>query len=189
MAQGETPTSVNPFWNKDAIIYETHVKTFCDSDGDGMGDFRGVIEKLDYLQELGITAICLLPFYPRRCEMTDTTSPITSTLIQISARWMISAHSLMRRINEICTSSRSWSSITLPIKTHGFKSRGALLPQLVPASPATISPTKTSMCGVIPRKNTRIRESFLKTSKHRTGHGTQSQKPIIGIAFIRISQT
>jgi len=64
MAQGETPTSVDPFWYKDAIIYETHVKTFCDSDGDGMGDFRGLIEKLDYLQELGVTAIWLLPFYP-----------------------------------------------------------------------------------------------------------------------------
>ena len=49
---------------KDAIIYELHVKTFHDSDGDGMGDFRGLIEKLDYLQELGITAIWLLPFYP-----------------------------------------------------------------------------------------------------------------------------
>src|SRR5437660_4447986 len=64
MAQGETPTSVDPFWYKDAIIYETHVKTFCDSDGDGMGDFRGLIEKLDYLQELWVTAIWLLPFYP-----------------------------------------------------------------------------------------------------------------------------
>jgi maltose alpha-D-glucosyltransferase/alpha-amylase len=64
MAQMETQTSVDPLWYKDAIIYEMHVKTFCDSDGDGMGDFRGLIEKLDYLQELGITAIWLLPFYP-----------------------------------------------------------------------------------------------------------------------------
>ncbi|HEU0274341.1 MAG TPA: maltose alpha-D-glucosyltransferase [Candidatus Udaeobacter sp.] len=64
MAQGDTQISVDPLWYKDAIIYEMHVKTFCDSDGDGMGDFRGVIEKLDYLQELGITAIWLLPFYP-----------------------------------------------------------------------------------------------------------------------------
>jgi maltose alpha-D-glucosyltransferase/alpha-amylase len=64
MAQGETQTSVDPLWYKDAVIYEVHVKTFCDSDGDGMGDFRGLIEKLDYLQELGITAIWLLPFYP-----------------------------------------------------------------------------------------------------------------------------
>src|SRR4026208_1885462 len=64
MTQEETQTSVDPLWYKDAIIYEMHVKTFCDSDGDGMGDFRGLIEKLDYLQELGITAIWLLPFYP-----------------------------------------------------------------------------------------------------------------------------
>ena len=64
MAQGETQRSVDPLWYKDAVIYEMHVKTFCDSDGDGMGDFRGLIEKLDYLQELGITAIWLLPFYP-----------------------------------------------------------------------------------------------------------------------------
>src|SRR5215470_10296449 len=64
MAQGDTNTSVDPLWYKDAIIYELHVKTFCDSDGDGMGDFRGLMEKLDYLQELGVTAIWLLPFYP-----------------------------------------------------------------------------------------------------------------------------
>src|SRR4051812_42528303 len=54
----------DPLWYKDAIIYELHVKTFHDSDADGIGDFRGLIEKLDYLQELGVTAIWLLPFYP-----------------------------------------------------------------------------------------------------------------------------
>ena len=54
----------DPLWYKDAVIYELHVKTFHDSSGDGMGDFRGLIEKLDYLQELGVTAIWLLPFYP-----------------------------------------------------------------------------------------------------------------------------
>src|SRR4029077_8958684 len=64
MAQGPDNTSVDPLWYKDAVIYELHVKTFCDSDGDGMGDFRGLMGKLDYLQELGITAIWLLPFYP-----------------------------------------------------------------------------------------------------------------------------
>jgi maltose alpha-D-glucosyltransferase/alpha-amylase len=51
-------------WYKDAIIYEVHVRAFRDSDGDGTGDFRGLTEKLDYLQDLGITAIWLLPFYP-----------------------------------------------------------------------------------------------------------------------------
>jgi maltose alpha-D-glucosyltransferase/alpha-amylase len=64
MAQGNSKTSIDPLWYKDAIIYELHVKTFCDGDGDGMGDFRGLMEKLDYLQELGVTAIWLLPFYP-----------------------------------------------------------------------------------------------------------------------------
>src|SRR5215472_13644 len=64
MGQGDTNTSIDPLWYKDGIIYELHVKTFCDSDGDGMGDFRGLMEKLDYLQELGVTAIWLLPFYP-----------------------------------------------------------------------------------------------------------------------------
>jgi len=51
-------------WFKDAIIYELHVKTFHDSDGDGVGDLRGLIEKIDYFAELGVTAIWLLPFYP-----------------------------------------------------------------------------------------------------------------------------
>jgi maltose alpha-D-glucosyltransferase/alpha-amylase len=64
MVQGLNETATDPLWYKDAVIYELHVKTFCDSDGDGMGDFRGLMEKLDYLQELGITAIWLLPFYP-----------------------------------------------------------------------------------------------------------------------------
>jgi maltose alpha-D-glucosyltransferase/alpha-amylase len=54
----------NPLWYKDAIIYQLHVRTFFDSDGDGIGDFKGLTEKLDYLQDLGVTALWLLPFYP-----------------------------------------------------------------------------------------------------------------------------
>jgi maltose alpha-D-glucosyltransferase/alpha-amylase len=53
-----------PLWYKDAVLYEIHVRAFADSDGDGMGDFKGLTEKLDYLQELGVTAIWILPFYP-----------------------------------------------------------------------------------------------------------------------------
>src|SRR5947209_1839141 len=54
----------DPLWYKDAILYEVHVRAFQDSDGDGVGDFRGLTQKLDYLQDLGVTAIWLLPFYP-----------------------------------------------------------------------------------------------------------------------------
>ncbi len=54
----------DPLWFKDAIIYETHVKAYHDSNGDGIGDFKGLTERLPYLEDLGITAIWLLPFYP-----------------------------------------------------------------------------------------------------------------------------
>ena len=64
MANATHDPAVDALWYKDAIIYELHVKTFHDSDGDGIGDFRGLIAKLDYLQELGVTALWLLPFYP-----------------------------------------------------------------------------------------------------------------------------
>ncbi|HEY3569345.1 MAG TPA: maltose alpha-D-glucosyltransferase [Thermoanaerobaculia bacterium] len=54
----------DPLWYKDAIIYEVHVRAFFDSDGDGRGDFQGLTARLDYLRDLGVTAIWLLPFYP-----------------------------------------------------------------------------------------------------------------------------
>jgi maltose alpha-D-glucosyltransferase / alpha-amylase len=54
----------DPLWYKDAIIYQAHVKSFFDSNNDGIGDVRGLTEKLDYLQSLGITCLWLLPFFP-----------------------------------------------------------------------------------------------------------------------------
>jgi maltose alpha-D-glucosyltransferase/alpha-amylase len=54
----------DPHWYKDAVIYETHVKAFSDSSGDGVGDFQGLIRKLDYLEDLGVTCLWLLPFFP-----------------------------------------------------------------------------------------------------------------------------
>jgi len=56
--------STDPLWYKDAVIYEAHVRAFSDSEGDGFGDFPGLTRKLDYLQDLGVTVIWLLPFYP-----------------------------------------------------------------------------------------------------------------------------
>jgi maltose alpha-D-glucosyltransferase/alpha-amylase len=57
------PFEDDPLWYRDAIIYELHVRAFADSNGDGVGDFRGLVQKLDYLQDLGVTALWLLPFY------------------------------------------------------------------------------------------------------------------------------
>ncbi|MDI3317003.1 MAG: maltose alpha-D-glucosyltransferase [Bacillota bacterium] len=62
--RGFLPEADDPQWYRDAVIYELDVRSFCDADGDGIGDFRGLTEKLDYLQDLGVTAVWLLPFFP-----------------------------------------------------------------------------------------------------------------------------
>jgi maltose alpha-D-glucosyltransferase / alpha-amylase len=63
---GTDPTELTeaPLWYKDAVIYELHIRAFLDSDGDGIGDFRGLTRKLDYLRDLGVTAVWILPFMP-----------------------------------------------------------------------------------------------------------------------------
>jgi maltose alpha-D-glucosyltransferase/alpha-amylase len=60
----KTTHAYDPLWYKDAVIYQVHIKSFFDSNNDGVGDVPGLIEKLDYIASLGVTAIWLLPFYP-----------------------------------------------------------------------------------------------------------------------------
>jgi maltose alpha-D-glucosyltransferase / alpha-amylase len=60
----KTGSATDPLWYKDAIIYEIHVRAFMDSNADGIGDFPGLLSKLDYLQDLGVTCLWLLPFFP-----------------------------------------------------------------------------------------------------------------------------
>ena len=65
MTDEKDPASTtDPLWFKDAIIYEMHVRAFFDSNNDGIGDFPGLIQKLDYLCDLGVTCLWLLPFFP-----------------------------------------------------------------------------------------------------------------------------
>jgi maltose alpha-D-glucosyltransferase/alpha-amylase len=66
----------DPLWYKDAVIYQLHVKSFFDANNDGVGDFKGLLQRLDYIAELGVTAIWLLPFYPspRRDDGYDIAS-------------------------------------------------------------------------------------------------------------------
>ena len=54
----------DPLWYKDAVVYELHIKAYADANGDGVGDFRGLTERLDHVQSLGVNTIWLLPFYP-----------------------------------------------------------------------------------------------------------------------------
>jgi maltose alpha-D-glucosyltransferase / alpha-amylase len=57
-------SAADPLWYKDAVIYELHVRAFKDSNADGIGDFSGLIQKMDYLQDLGVTCLWVLPFFP-----------------------------------------------------------------------------------------------------------------------------
>ena len=64
ISEGQPALPDTALWYKDAVIYQVHVKAFFDSNGDGVGDFIGLTSKLDYIQELGVNAVWLLPFYP-----------------------------------------------------------------------------------------------------------------------------
>jgi maltose alpha-D-glucosyltransferase/alpha-amylase len=88
----------DPLWFKNAIIYEVPVRAFADSNGDGIGDFRGLTEKLDYLQDLGVTALWILPFFPSPLkddgyDIADYTSvnPIYGTLEDFK-EFLVAAH-------------------------------------------------------------------------------------------------
>jgi maltose alpha-D-glucosyltransferase/alpha-amylase len=63
-SRGRNGPALEPFWYKSGVFYEVHVRAFYDANGDGAGDFRGLTGKLDYIRDLGVTAIWLLPFYP-----------------------------------------------------------------------------------------------------------------------------
>jgi maltose alpha-D-glucosyltransferase / alpha-amylase len=161
----------DPLWYKDAIIYELHVKTFADSDGDGIGDFRGLIQKLDYLQELGITAIWLLPFYPSPLkddgyDIADyfDVNPNYGTLDDFRA-FLDEAHKRgLRVITELVINHTSDQNPWFQ------KSRRA--------APGSAERGKN-----IPR-----RESSSKISKARTGRGIRWPRLITGTGFILISR-
>ena len=98
----------DPLWYKDALIYELHVRAFNDSDADGSGDFRGLLEKLPYLQDLGVNAVWLLPFYPSPlrddgydiADYTDV-NPMFGTLGDVNAFVKEAHHRGIRVINEL----------------------------------------------------------------------------------------
>ena len=85
-------------WYKDAVIYEVRTRSFVDSNGDGVGDFAGLTSKLDYLQDLGVSALWLLPFYPSPgrddgYDISDYTGvhPDVGTLVDFEA-FLAEAH-------------------------------------------------------------------------------------------------
>jgi len=112
----EKPSNLqdDPLWYKDAVIYQLHVKTFYDSNGDGVGDFKGLTTKLDYLQDLGVTAIWLLPFCPSPLkddgyDISDYTGiqPAYGTLGDFKAFLREAHHRGLRVITELVVNHTS----------------------------------------------------------------------------------
>ena len=173
-------TEKDPLWYKKAIIYELHVRSFFDSNADGIGDFRGLTQKLDYLQDLGVTAIWLLPFYPSplRDDGYDIADYYPS--IRSTARWMISKTFL----NE--AHARGLRVITELVINH-TSDQHPWFQRARRAQPGSQDATTTS--GATTRRNTRKRGSSSRISNLRIGPGIRSPTPIIGIASIFISPT
>ena len=82
---------------RNSIVYQIYVKSFCDSDGDGIGDLPGITSKLDYLADLGVDYVWLTPFYPPPSATTGTTSRITVRLTHVTGRWRTSTSWCARR--------------------------------------------------------------------------------------------
>jgi glycosidase len=153
----------DPLWYKDAIIYQLHVKAFADSNNDGIGDFAGLTEKLDYLQELGVTALWLLPFYP---------SPRPRRRLRHRRLWRRQSRF---RHDEGFPALHRRSQEARPAGHHRAGHQPHLRPaRLVPARPPQRARNRaraTSMSGATPTRNTRARGSSSPTPRSRTGPG------------------
>jgi hypothetical protein len=163
-------------WFKDAIIYQLHVKAFADSNHDGIGDFAGLTEKLDYLQDLGITALWLLPFYPSpgRDDGYDISdyrhiNPDLGTLQDFRRFMQEARRRKLRVITELVINHKPGSG------AHAEASRPRM--RAIGTSGATAT------------RNMRGRVSSSATPKSRTGPRTPTPRPTTGTASSRTSRT
>ncbi len=174
------PIGDNPLWYKDAIIYEVRVRSFFDSNNDGVGDFRGLTDKLDYLQDLGVTAIWLLPFYPSPlrddgydiADYTDV-NPDCGTLADFDQLLEEAHRRGLRIITELVLNHTS--------DQHPWFRRA-------PGGRPRDRPSATSTSGTTRPSATPKRASSSRTSRPRTGPGIRWRAPTTGTAFIRTNR-
>ena len=172
--------TVDPLWFKDAVFYELHVKAFCDSNDDGIGDFRGLTQKLDYLEWLGVTCIWLLPFFPSplRDDGYDVADyrgvfPDYGSLEDLRT-FLHEAH--RRGIRVIADLVLNHTS-----DQHAWFQEARRSPRVAPAQIIT--------SGATVRKNMRRPESFLSIRSGPIGPGIPSRSSTIGIGFSATSRT
>ena len=176
---GHESPETDPLWYKDAIIYEFHVRAFCDSGDDGIGDFRGLTQKLDYLQDLGVTAIWLLPFYP---------SPLRDDGYDIADYTDVHpAYGTLERLQGV--SARGARARLAGHYRTGAQSHFRSAPVVSTRPPGAAGKSRARFLCLERHagQSTRTRGSSSRISRLRTGRGIPSPTPITGIAFTRIS--
>ena len=181
-ARPSTPAARQPDWYKDAIIYELHVRAFHDSNGDGIGDFRGLIAaaRLPRTTSASPRSGCCRSIR-RRCATTATTSPTTATSTRPTARCATSARSCARRTR------RGLRVITELVLNHTSDQH----PWFQRARRAPPGSPRARLLRV--ERHARpvhaTRASSSRTSRRRTGRGTRSPAPTTGTASTRTSPT
>ncbi len=167
----------DPLWYKDAIIYELHVKAFKDSDGNGIGDFRGLTEKLDYIQDLGVNTPWLLPFYP---------SPLRDDGYDISDyRNVHPDYGTRADVRNFIREAhrRGLKVITELVINHTSDQHPWF--QAARRAPPPDRRSAIFTCGRTAKRNSRKRASSLPTPRNPTGPGTRWRKPTTGTVFSR----
>ena len=167
-------------WYKDAVIYQVHVRSFADSNRDGIGDFPGLTEKLDYIVNLGVTAVWLLPFYP---------SPLRDDGYDIADYRNI--HPDYGTIADFLRFLKTAHAKGLKVITELFSTtlRTSMPGSNAPAAPNPAASGAIIMCGMTMTKNMRRPGSFSKTLKLPTGTGIPPRKPTTGIVFTGTNPT
>ena len=163
-------SATDPLWYKDAIIYELHVRAFADSNGDGIGDFPGLLSRLDYLQDLGVTCIWLLPFFPSPlrddgydiCELRRRQSVLRNPerFQAVSRRGAPAQHAGHDRAG------------------HQSHQRSAPLVQGRPPGAARLPRARHVRLVRRPTSSTKTPASSSPTRKNPTGPGTRPPRPI-----------
>ena len=168
-------SAADPLWYKDAIVYEVHVRAFKDSNGDGIGDFPGLIQKMDYLQDLGVTCLWLLPFFP---------SPLKDDGYDISD--YLNVHPMYGTIEDFRTFLAAAHDRGMQVMIELVVNHTSDQHPVVSKQPDRLLATRrneTSTSGATLKRNTNRHESFSPTPNGLIGPGTRLPSNIIGTVF------
>src|SRR5215831_10271015 len=159
-------------WYKDAIIYELHVRAFKDSNGDGIGDFPGLIQRMDYLRDLGVTCLWLLPFFP---------SPLKDDGYDISD--YLTVHPMYGTIDDFRTFLAAAHDRDLRVMIELVINHTSDQHPWFQAARRAVRQSATFTSGATRKKNTKACASFFPTPRDPIGPGTLSPSSITGTVF------